>query len=135
MGTEKLKITASGSAVYPNQDLTFQIIGAAMEVHRELASGFLEKVSEKALAIELKRRQIRFTTQVPIPVLYKGESPGAYYADFIVDGRVLLELKALDALASVHSSQVIHYLKATGVKVGLLLNFGAAKLEVKRLVL
>jgi GxxExxY protein len=105
-----------------------------MAVHRELSNGFLEKVYEKALAVELSRRGLRFDTQVPIPVTYLGQSVGTYFADVITGGAVLCELKALDALNGVHESQLLHYLKATGLKTGLLLNFGAPSLQVKRMV-
>jgi GxxExxY protein len=122
-------------AVYPHQELTHAVIGAAMAVHADLGHGFLEKVYGNALAVELRLRAVTFEEQVPIPVTYKGQNVGTYFADMIVDGSVLCELKALDALTSVHESQVLHYLKATGIKIGLLLNFGTQKLQIKRLIL
>lgn len=106
-----------------------------MAVHTELGNGFLEKVYENALAVELRLRVINFEEQVPILVTYKGQNVGTYFADMIVDGSVLCELKALDLLTPVHESQILHYLKATGLKIGLLLNFGTPKLQVKRLIL
>lgn len=120
---------------YPHQELTHAVIGAAMAVHRELGSGFLEKVYENALTIELRSRGVTFESQVTIPVTYKGQAVGTYYADLIVDRSVLCELKALDGLTPIHESQVLHYLKGTGLKVGLLLNFGSSKLQVKRMIL
>ncbi|MEO6196711.1 MAG: GxxExxY protein [Dehalococcoidia bacterium] len=119
---------------YPHQDLTHSIIGAAMAVHTELGSGFLEKVYENALAVELRECTIQFKTQVPIPVTYKGQAVGTYFADMIIAESVLCEIKAIDALSTVHEGQVLHYLKATGIKVGLLLNFGSRKLHFKRLI-
>jgi GxxExxY protein len=105
-----------------------------MAVHSELGNGFLEKVYEKALAIELARRGVRSETQVPIPISYRGQSVGTYFADLITGDAVLCELKALDAITGVHESQLLHYLKATGLKTGLLLNFGAKSLQFKRMV-
>lgn len=105
-----------------------------MAVHTELGSGFLEKVYENALAVELRECTIQFKTQVPIPVTYKGQAVGTYFADMIIAESVLCEIKAIDALSTVHEGQVLHYLKATGIKVGLLLNFGSRKLHFKRLI-
>ncbi len=119
---------------YPHQELTEKIIGAAFEVHRELGPGFLEKVFETALARELTSRGIAVRTQSEIGVSYKGQSVGVYYADLLVDGSVICEIKAVETLASAHQAQLLHYLKATGIKVGLLLNFGAKRLAIKRRV-
>jgi len=123
------------SATYPHKELTERIIGAAIEVHRHLGSGFLEKVYENALCLELKARGLKFSPQFQVPVRYKGQVVGSYYADIVVDGMVLCEIKALDSLTSVHEGQVLHYLKATGIQVGPLLNFGTTKLQIKRLIL
>ena len=111
-----------------------QIIGAAMEVHRELGSGFLEKVYENALAVELARRGLRIERQKPVTVYYKAEVVGEYQADLIVENVVLVELKSVENMANVHYSQMANYLKATGMNVGLLINFGAPSLEWKRMV-
>ena len=135
-GTEFLELGAvTVPAHYPQRDLTDKILGAAIEVHRELRSGFLEKVYENALCIELKRRGLQFASQVPMPVRYKDQHVGTYVADIIVEQVVLCEIKALDALIPAHEGQVLHYLKATGIRVGLLLNFGASKLQIKRLII
>lgn len=123
------------SATYPHKELTQQIIGAAIEVHRHLGSGFLEKVYENALCLELKARGLRFSPQLQVPVRYKGHLVGSYYADIVVEGLVLCEIKALDSLLGAHEGQVLHYLKATSIQVGLLLNFGTTKLQIKRLIL
>jgi GxxExxY protein len=130
-----LESPSAKAAFYPHRELTEQIIGAAIEVHRELGSGFLEKVYENALQLELKRRDLEFASQVEIPVRYKGQVAGSYYADVVVARVVLCEIKALDSLTSVHEQQILHYLKATGIKIGLLLNFGTRRLQVKRLIL
>lgn len=114
---------------------TFSIIGAAMEVHRELGPGFLEPVYHEALKIEFPRKQIPFLHEVHLPVRYKGQQlPTLYRADFICFDEVIVEIKALKALSGVEEAQVINYLKATGKPVALLLNFGAESLQYIRLV-
>ncbi len=116
------------------EELTGEIIGAAMEVHRKLGHGFLEAVYENALAHELTLRNVQFERQKQLPVVYKGVEVGHYIADIIVEGVVILELKALSkGLTKEHYAQIINYLVATGIKVGLLLNFGKPSLEYKRL--
>lgn len=119
---------------YPHQELTEKIIGAAFEVHRELGAGFLEKVYENALAHELRSRGVTAAAQAEIEVRYKGEPIGVYFADLLVDGCVLVEVKATSGLDPQHEAQLLNYLKATGIKVGLLLNFGTRRLQVKRMV-
>ena len=119
---------------YPHRELTEKIIGSAFEVHRELGPGFLEKVYEKALHRELDQSGVRTIAQAEIEVLYKTQPVGVYYADILVDGKVICEIKAVERLSRAHEAQLIHYLKATGIKVGLLLNFGAKQLEIKRRV-
>ncbi len=120
---------------YPHQELTEKIIGAAFEVHRELGPGFLEKVYEKALHRELDESGVQTIAQAEIEVLYKAQPAGVYYADLLVDGSVICEIKAVETLASAHEAQLLHYLKATGINVGLLLNFGAKRVQVKRFAL
>lgn len=115
---------------------TYAIIGAAMEVHRELGPGFLEAVYQDALAIELVSRGIPCDREVAVPVRYKEQLLAATYrADFICYGQVILELKALESLTGIHEAQVINYLKATSMTRALLMNFGGKSLEHKRLVL
>ena len=114
---------------------TFAIIGAAMEVHRQLGPGFLEPVYQEALTVELRLREIPFQREVVLPIHYKGQRlECSYRADFVCYGSVLLELKALDKLGPVEESQIINYLKITGMEVGLLLNFGTSRLEYRRFV-
>lgn len=115
-------------------DLTQVIIGAAMEVHQTLGHGFLEAVYEAALAHELDLRGIPYERQKRLTVTYKGRVAGEYVADFIVDGKVIAELKATKGLTEVDEAQLINYLKATGLRVGLLLNFGTPSLEYRRRV-
>lgn len=117
-----------------HKDLTHSIIGAAMAVHRELGSGFLEKVYENALCVELRGRGLQFEQQRPIPVHYAGEEVGHYFADLLVDNAVIGEVKHASAIANEHVAQTLHYLKATGLKVALIANFGASSLEHKRLI-
>jgi GxxExxY protein len=126
--------------VEPNKDvdrLAHAVIGAAIEVHRHLGPGFLEGVYEEALAVELALRGIPFERQKPVPVSYKGQDVGEGRVDFLVARGLLVELKAVEALAPVHQAQVISYLKATGLHLGLLINFNVPVLRagIKRVVL
>ncbi|MHC4551470.1 MAG: GxxExxY protein [Planctomycetota bacterium] len=115
---------------------TYAIIGAAMEVHKTLGCGFLEIVYQQALAIELEDRNIPFNREVQFPVSYKGNTLDCHYqADFICYDNIVVELKAQDALTSKHESQLINYLKVTGYKRSLLINFGQSSLQYKRRIL
>ena len=116
-------------------ELTYQINGAIFEVNRVLGAGFLEKVYENALLIELIDRGLKAENQIPIKVQYKGKEVGEYYADIVVEKQVILELKALDSLQKIHEAQLLNYLKATGYKIGLLVNFTHPKAEIKRFVM
>ena len=114
---------------------TYNIIGAAMEVHKELGGGFLEAVYQEALNRELLIREIPFESQSVIQILYKGKPLNkTYQPDFICYGEVITEIKAISALSGTEEAQIINYLKATGHKIGLLLNFGGRSLEHKRFV-
>ena len=114
---------------------TYQIIGAAMAVHRALGHGFLEAVYREALRVEFEHRGVLFHPEVPLPISYKGVTlPVGYRVDFICCGAVLVEVKALDALTNRETSQLLNYLKASNIRRGLLLNFGADSLQHKRLV-
>lgn len=114
--------------------ITGKILEAAFEVAHELGCGFLESVYEKALKIALQNKGFRVTEQHPIKVYFRGQDVGEFYADLFVEEKVIVELKAAKALAPEHQAQVINYLKATGIEVGLLINFGQPKIEYKRLV-
>ena len=103
-----------------------------MEVHSVLGSGFLEAVYETALGVEFGARDIPYERQKRLRVSYKGQIVGDYVADFVVDDKIIVELKAVKKLTKVHEAQLINYLKATDIRVGLLINFGAPSLEHKR---
>lgn len=117
-----------------HKELSYAILGAAMEVHRELGPGFLEAVYEKAMVQELTLRGLPFEEQKLLPVYYKGQLIGEYRADLLVDGKIIVELKAVSALATAHLAQALHYLSATGLQLAILINFGAAALESKRVL-
>ena len=117
------------------KDLRYRIVGLAMRVHRELGYGFLEKVYENALMVLMRKEEIPAAQQKPVTVYFQGESVGDYYADILVDNVIILELKVAEKIADVHRAQILNYLKATGLKLGLLINFGKDKLEYERFVL
>ena len=116
-------------------DITYAINGAVFEVNKVLGAGFLEKVYENALLIELQKRGLKAESQVPLTVTYKGETVGEYFADIVVEDAVIIELKAVEKLQKIHEAQVLNYLKTTGFKTGLLVNFKYPKADIKRLVL
>ncbi|MBU5636055.1 GxxExxY protein [Geomonas sp. Red69] len=115
------------------EDLTGKILAACFDVSNELGNGFLESVYERSLLIALEEAGLQARAQVPLQVFYRKKNVGDFYADVVVEGTVLLELKAVKALAPEHVAQVLNYLKATGIGVGLLINFGSPKLEYRRL--
>lgn len=116
--------------VYLHQDLTEKIIGAAIEVHRALGPGLLESIYQTCLTHEMTLRGLRFEKEKPLPVEYKGvRLESAYRLDFIVDSKVVVELKAVDSIHDVHKAQLSTYLKLTGCRVGLLLNFNSTVLK------
>jgi len=116
-------------------DITYKIRAAIFEVNKVLGSGFLEKVYENALLFELRQMELTAEAQVPIHVNYKGELVGEYFADIVVEDKVILELKAVDSLQKIHEAQLLNYLKATKYKMGLLVNFTHPKAEIKRFVI
>jgi len=118
------------------EELTRKIIGAAMEVHRTFGCGFLEAVYQEALEFELELQGVLFVPQQEVTITYKGRTlKQKYKPDILVDNKVIVEIKALAPKTSTEAAQVLNYLKATGCKVALLINFGAQSLEWKRLVL
>nr|WP_321452380.1 GxxExxY protein [uncultured Carboxylicivirga sp.] len=119
--------------VFKNE--AYKIIGACMSVHRELGCGFLEAVYSEALAIELENQGIPFRKEVPLHIEYKGKPLNkTYIADYVCYDSIILELKALSSIESVHEAQVLNYLKATAYKLGILVNFGEQSLRYKRIV-
>ena len=114
-----------------DQNITEKIIGCAFTVHRNLGAGFLEKVYENAMLIELRKLGIEAKQQVPITVSYEGQRVGEYFADLLIEEKIICELKAGLALKTEHEVQLVNYLTATGFNTGLLLNFGK-RVEVKR---
>ena len=116
------------------KELTYLINGAVFEVNKVLGPGFLEKVYENSMMVELKKRHLKAQAQKPIIVEYKGEIVGEYVADIVVEDKIILELKAVEALQKIHEAQLLNYLKATDYSVGLLINFTYPKAEIKRFV-
>ena len=114
-------------------DITGKILEGCFEVIRELGAGFLESVYEKALLVALRGKGLEVQAQVPMTVQFRGVTVGEFFADILVENKVIVEIKAHKALLPEHQAQLINYLKATGIEVGLLINFGQPKLEFKRL--
>ena len=121
---------------FPFKDECYQVIGCCMEVHKALGAGFLEPVYQEALALELYEAEIPFVREKVLDVYYKGKLlEKKYVADFICFNEVIVELKAMETLSPDHIAQVLNYLKATGKKIGLLINFGSRSLQYKRVIL
>ena len=115
--------------------LSDEIIGCAIQVHKTLGNGFLEKVYENALIIELKENNLLAENQKKLNVFYKDQVVGEYFADIVVEDKIILELKVCNQLSNIHKAQLINYLKSTGLKIGYLINFGSkSKLEFFRIV-
>ena len=115
-------------------DITYAINGAAFEVNRVLGPGFLEKVYENALLVEQKDRGLRAESQIPVKVFYKKKVVGEYVIDILVEKKVIVELKTVEKIDNVHEAQLLNYLKASEIRVGLLINFKHPKVEIKRMV-
>ena len=134
------------NANYPESELTGKIIGCAMEVHKFLGNGFQaclpkgssacrqEVVYQRSLAIEMKRQGLAFSREHEMEIFYKGEQVGLRRVDFFVEGKIMVELKAVIQLEDVHLAQAINYLEAYGMKIGLLINFGNTSLQFKRVM-
>ena len=116
-------------------EITYLINGAVFEVNRVLGPGFLEKVYENALKIELEEKGLNVQAQVPLKVSYKGRPVGEYFADLLVENKVIIELKTVEKLNNIHKAQLLNYLKTTDIKVGLLVNLKDEKAQIKRMVL
>lgn len=118
--------------VYKHVEVTGRVLECAFQVANELGPGFLESVYQKALMIVLQEQSIEARQQVALPVTFRGESIGEFYADVVVENKVILELKAVSTLLGEHEAQLINYLQASGLEVGLLLNFGGLRLQYRR---
>jgi GxxExxY protein len=119
-------------AATQHEELTGEVIGACFEVANELGRGFLESVYQQALALVLREKGLRVVTEAPVRVHFRGQCVGNFYADLLVEDKVVVELKVAKELAQEHRAQLINYLNATDLEVGLLVNFGAPKVEWKR---
>lgn len=119
---------------YPLSDLTGRIIKCAIEVHKHLGNGFQEVIYQRALAIEFDLQNVPFEREFEMPLFYKGTQIGTRRVDFFVDGKVMLEIKAVTQLEDVHLAQAINYLEAYQMEVGLLINFGSKSLDFKRVM-
>lgn len=115
-----------------HEELSGKILQACFEVNKELGSGFLESVYERALVVALKQKGLNVISQVPLLVKFRNIVVGEFYADLLVDDKILIELKAVTNLTNEHFAQLLNYLKATGIEVGLIVNFGNPKLEYRR---
>jgi len=115
-----------------HEAITKAVIGCAFDVINELGAGFLESVYEKSLLLALRQKGLEAMAQYPARVMFRGECVGDFYADILVDEKVIVELKAVKAIAPEHQAQIINYLNATEIEVGLLINFGNPRLEYKR---
>jgi len=120
--------------LYP--ELSWQLVGAAIEVHKHIGPGQLESVYQRAMQCELRRRGLAVRSQVPVPMFFKGERVGDFYADVIVEDAVILELKAVERLQGVHTAQLLSYLSAAKLRLGILMNFNVPRMVhgVKRVV-
>ncbi|NDI76269.1 GxxExxY protein [Psychrilyobacter piezotolerans] len=117
------------------KDLSYQVVGLAMKVHRDLGTGFLEKVYENALMILFEKNKINAEQQKYLEILYYEKNIGDYVADIVVENSIILELKTVEKITGIHIAQTMNYLKITGMKLGIILNFKNEKLEYRRVVL
>jgi len=116
------------------ESISSKVIDCAIEVSRRLGTGFLESVYENALCVELEKQGINFRQQKALKVIYKGEIVGNFVTDIVIENKLIIELKVVAEISRAHKAQVINYLKATGIPVALLLNFGTPKMGVQRIV-
>ena len=119
---------------YKHSELTGQIIGASHTVHNEMGHGFLEKVYQNALVVELRSLGCKAKKEYPIKVKYKSHIVGDYFADILVEDKVIVEVKAVNQLSEIHEVQLVNYLRATGIEVGLLINFGNSVIVKRRIL-
>ncbi len=121
--------------LYPLKEECYEVIGCCMDTHNELGCGFLESVYQEALSLEFSRKNIPYEKEKILDITYKGKTLNKkFIADFVCYNELIVELKAVDHIANEHIAQVLNYLKATGYRVGLIVNFGRTKLQYKRLI-
>ena len=120
---------------YPESDLTEKIIQASIEVQKNLGHGFLESIYENALVVELEKMGLKYEKQKLVEIFYKNVKVGEHRVDLIVENRVITELKAISDFEQIHRAQIISYLTATGLRIGLLINFGKTKIDVDRIII
>ena len=125
------KKRAGKKVLYP--DLSYRIMEAVFEVHNQLGPGFTENIYERALIVELDKRGITYEVQKQIEIIYKGQKLGIYRLDLLIEGKIILELKAVVSLNDLFKQQLLSYLRATGMKLGVLINFGAQRVEYFRI--
>ena len=125
-------LNRNGADHEESDPLTAKVIGIAIEIHKELGSGFLESIYHRAMEIDLAEAGIFFVSEAPLTVKYKGHVLGTFAADLIIENKLLVELKAMETLPLSAEVQVVNYLKTSGLDVGLILNFGATPLQIKR---
>lgn len=119
---------------YKFSDITHKIIGCAMKVHSKLGNGFQELIYQRALAIEFFKSDLAFEREHEMGIIYRGEQIGTRRADFLVEDKIMIELKAINKLEDVHIAQTLNYLEAYDLEIGLLINFGAKSLQFKRMI-
>jgi GxxExxY protein len=119
---------------YPLSELTGKIIGCAIEVHKHMGGGFQEVIYQRALQVEMRLQDITFSREQEMDIFYKGENIGTRRVDFFVEGKIIVELKAISELENVHLAQAINYLEAYNLDIGLLINFGNTSLQFKRVM-
>ena len=117
-------VVSGDASLLQHREITDKVLKAFYHVYNTLGYGFLEKVYQNALALTLRKMSVQAEPRVPITVMFEGEPVGEYYADVLVEGVVILELKCVEAITDAHEAQLLNYLKATGIRVGLILNFG-----------
>lgn len=119
---------------YIHSEITHKIIGCAMRVHSILGNGFQEVIYQRSLAIEFSKKDLKFTRELEFPVYYEGNNVGTRRVDFLIEDKIMVEIKAISMLENVHLAQAINYLEAYKLEIGLLINFGAKSLEFKRVI-
>lgn len=116
-----------------HKELSYRVIGAALEVHNTLGCGFLEKVYENAVTVALNKNGLQSMQQAQVKVYFRGEVVGEYFADVLVENKIILELKCVERILDIHRAQMINYLKATGIRLGIIINFARPRLEYERI--